>query len=106
MSDPDLEAMAQDELSRAMTLSWRDLNKVIPWGDTFDGISPAGRNVEVERNYLSMYQRSESAPIDGESNIRSCSPSSASRSFIRASSRTRRAQSTSCRSGVNSARNA
>ena len=52
MSDPDLEAMAQDELSRAMTLTWRDLNKVIPWGDTFEGISPAGRNVEVERNYL------------------------------------------------------
>ena len=56
MSDPDqdhdLSAMAQDELSRAMTLSWRDLNKVIPWGDTFEGISPAGRNVEVERNYL------------------------------------------------------
>jgi hypothetical protein len=52
MSDPDLETMAQDELSRAMTLTWRDLNKVIPWGDTFEGISPAGRNVEVERNYL------------------------------------------------------
>lgn len=52
MSDPDLQAMADDELSRAMTLSWRELSKVIPWGDTFDGISPAGRNVEVERNYL------------------------------------------------------
>jgi hypothetical protein len=52
VSDPDLQAMADDELSRAMTLSWRELSKVIPWGDTFDGISPAGRNVEVERNYL------------------------------------------------------
>lgn len=52
MSDPDLEAMAKDELARAMTLSWRDLSKVIPWGDTFEGISPAGRDVEVERNYL------------------------------------------------------
>jgi len=52
MSDPDLEAMAQDELSRGMTLTWRDLSKVIPWGDTFEGISPGGRNVEVERSYL------------------------------------------------------
>lgn len=52
MSDPDLEAMAADELSRAMTLTWRDLCKVVPWGDTFEGISPAGRDVEVERNYL------------------------------------------------------
>jgi hypothetical protein len=52
MSDPDLEAMAKDELSRAMTLTWRDLSKVIPWGDTFEGISPGGRDVEVERNYL------------------------------------------------------
>ena len=52
MSDPDLDAMAQDELKRACTLSYRELVKVTPWGDTYDGISPAGRNVEVERNYL------------------------------------------------------
>lgn len=51
-ADPDLLAMAEDELSRAMTLSWREASKVTPWGDTFDGISPAGRNVQVERNYL------------------------------------------------------
>jgi hypothetical protein len=50
--DPDLLAMAEDELSRAVTLSWREASKVTPWGDTFDGISPAGRNVQVERNYL------------------------------------------------------
>lgn len=50
--DPDLLAMAQDELARAVTLSWREASKVTPWGDTFEGISPAGRNVEVERNYL------------------------------------------------------
>lgn len=50
--DPDLLAMAEDELKRAVTLSYRDLSKVTPWGDTFDGISPAGANVQVERNYL------------------------------------------------------
>lgn len=52
MSDPDLLAFAEDELTRAMTLSWRELSQVTPWGDTFDGVSPAGRQVQVERNYI------------------------------------------------------
>lgn len=52
MGDPDLHAMAQDELVRALDLSWPALTRVVPWGDTFDGISPAGRNVQVERSYV------------------------------------------------------
>jgi hypothetical protein len=52
VSDPDLLAFAEDELNRALTLSWRELKKITPWGDTFDGLSPAGREVQVERNYL------------------------------------------------------
>lgn len=44
--------MAEDELRRALDLSWRALTRVVPWGDTFDGISPAGRNVQVERSYV------------------------------------------------------
>ena len=51
-ADPDLAAMAQDELARALTLSWRELSKITPWGDTFEGVSPAGRQVQVERSYL------------------------------------------------------
>ena len=50
--DADLQAMADDELERALSLSWRELSKVTPWGDTFDGLSPAGRQVQVERNYV------------------------------------------------------
>ena len=50
--DPDLAAMAQDELARALSLSWRDLARITPWGDDYDGISPAGRDVTVERAYL------------------------------------------------------
>jgi hypothetical protein len=50
--DPDLLAMAEDELSRALSLDWRALAKVTPWGDSFDGISPAGRQVTVERAYI------------------------------------------------------
>ncbi len=52
MADADLEVMARDELSRAMTLRWQDLQGIVPWGDTFEGISPAGRYVEVERSYI------------------------------------------------------
>ena len=52
MADADLQAMARDELSRAMTLHWQALKGIVPWGDTFEGISPAGRYVEVERSYI------------------------------------------------------
>jgi len=48
----DLAAMAADELERALTLQWRELSKIIPWGDSYDGFSPAGRQVTVERGYL------------------------------------------------------
>ena len=40
--DPDLLVFAEDELSRALSLSWRALSKVAPWGDSFQGISPSG----------------------------------------------------------------
>ena len=48
----DLAAMAHDELERALTLRWRDLAALVPWGDAFDGFTPAGRQVTVERSYL------------------------------------------------------
>nr|WP_307351655.1 hypothetical protein [Caulobacter ginsengisoli] len=44
--------MAEDELKRAVTLSWRELRKVTPWGDSYEGFSPTGRAVMVERSYL------------------------------------------------------
>lgn len=48
----DLAALAEDELERALTLSWRELQAVAPWGDAFEGFTPAGRQVTVERSYL------------------------------------------------------
>ena len=48
----DLAAMAQDELTRAVTLSWRELSAITPWGDAFEGYTPAGRQVTVERSYI------------------------------------------------------
>ena len=50
--EDDLAAMAADELDRALTLSWRELAAVAPWGDAYDGYTPAGRQVTVERSYL------------------------------------------------------
>lgn len=48
----DLEAFAEDELVRALSLSWRDLSKIVPWGDTYDGVSATNLEVQVERNYI------------------------------------------------------
>ncbi|MBL8772517.1 MAG: hypothetical protein JNK30_14130 [Phenylobacterium sp.] len=50
--DEDLAAAAEDELDRALTLGWRELVKVTPWGDTFEGFTPDGRDVCFERAYM------------------------------------------------------
>jgi hypothetical protein len=51
-ADPDLEAAADEELERALDLCWRELSPILPWGDAYEGFSPAGRPVTLERNYL------------------------------------------------------
>ena len=48
----DLTEAAQEELERAGTLSRKDLAACTPWGDTYEGYTPAGRDVCFERNYL------------------------------------------------------
>ena len=48
----DLEAAAREELEQACALGWRALSGHTPWGDTFEGFSPAGRGVCFERSYL------------------------------------------------------
>lgn len=50
--DEDLTAAALDELDRAMTLGWRQLSAHTPWGDTFEGFTPGGRDVCFERAYI------------------------------------------------------
>ena len=52
LADAELEAMADEELERALSLTWRALDKVIPWGDTAEAFAPSGRPVMVERSYL------------------------------------------------------
>jgi hypothetical protein len=48
----DFGAAAEEEIGRAMTLGWRELSKLTPWGDTFEGFTPEGREVCFERSYL------------------------------------------------------
>ena len=48
----DLEAAAEEEIARACDLSWEQLSRVIPWGDTYEGITPGGRAAHYERGYL------------------------------------------------------
>ena len=52
VSDQDLTDLAADELAQAISLQWRELIKVTPWGDTYQALAPGGDEVEVERNYL------------------------------------------------------
>lgn len=48
----DLAEAAAEELERAASLSRKDLAACTPWGDTYEGYTPAGREVCFERNYL------------------------------------------------------
>lgn len=48
----DYEATALEEMKGALDLTWRQLAPLIPWGDSFEGVSVAGRDVEIERSYI------------------------------------------------------
>jgi hypothetical protein len=48
----DLEALAEEELAQALGLQWRQLAPLVPWGDTYAGVSPANLSVQLSRHYL------------------------------------------------------
>jgi hypothetical protein len=50
--DPELLAAAEEELKAALTLSWRELAKLVPWGDSYEGFGPQGGALMFERGYL------------------------------------------------------
>ena len=56
----DLRRAAEEELARATTIPWARLVAAMPWGDTFEGFTPAGRAVCFERTYLWQ------GPVGGE----------------------------------------
>ena len=51
-TDQDLGAAAEEELAQAMAMAWRQLAPLVPWGDTFEGVSPANLTIQLSRNYL------------------------------------------------------
>jgi hypothetical protein len=51
-TDRDLEALAEEELVQALALDWRQLEPLVPWGDTYAGVSPANLTVQLARSYL------------------------------------------------------
>jgi hypothetical protein len=50
--DPELEAAADEEMDAAATLTWRALEGLVPWGDTYEGFGPSGRPLLFERGYI------------------------------------------------------
>lgn len=52
MSADELSDMALEELEAACALSWAEISRITPWGDSFSGFTSSGRTVEVERRYL------------------------------------------------------
>jgi hypothetical protein len=52
MLTAELETLAEEELGQAMSLDWRQLSPLIPWGDVYTGVAPCGQSVEFERSYL------------------------------------------------------
>ena len=66
VNDDELSAMAIEELDQACSLIWPEIQKITPWGDTFIGIAPSGREVEVERRYLWAHAPEGSVAVEGE----------------------------------------
>ena len=60
----DLAEAARDEIERACTLDWQRLADLTPWGDTFEGFTPAGREVCFERSYLWENQPGEDIRVE------------------------------------------
>ena len=52
LGDAELLEMAEEELAAACALPFAEIVKMTPWGDSFTGFAPSGREVEVERRYL------------------------------------------------------
>ena len=51
-TNDELTKMAEEELDAACAMPFVELKKITPWGDSYVGFAPSGREVEVERRYL------------------------------------------------------
>jgi hypothetical protein len=48
----DFDRLAQEELNQASSLTWTQLAPLIPWGDTYEGVSSANLTVQLARSYV------------------------------------------------------
>ena len=62
----ELSAMAIEELDIACALPWPDMKKITPWGDSFTGFAPSGREVEIERRYLWAHEPEGAVAVEVE----------------------------------------
>jgi hypothetical protein len=62
----ELSIMAIEELDSACAMPWPDMKKVTPWGDSFVGIAPSGREVEIERRYLWAHEPEGAVAVEIE----------------------------------------
>lgn len=58
--------MALEELEAACALSWAEISRITPWGDSFPGFAPSGRAVEVERRYLWAHEPEGAVAVEVE----------------------------------------
>lgn len=66
VSEDELSAMAIEELDAACGLSWPELTRITPWGDSFTGFAPSGREVEIERRYLWAHDPAGAVAVEVE----------------------------------------
>lgn len=71
LNDDELKVMAEEELASATALSWAEIRRVTPWGDTFEGFAPSGRTVEIERRYIWAHEPAGAVLVEVEVRDRS-----------------------------------
>lgn len=66
VSEDELSIVAIEELDAACALPWPDMKAITPWGDTFEGVAPSGREVEIERRYLWAHEPEGAIAVEVE----------------------------------------
>ena len=68
--DDELQSLAAEELEAACSMSWHELSRITPWGDSYRGFAPSGREVEFERRYLWAHDKGGGVLVEVE--VRCC----------------------------------
>ncbi len=66
VNEDELSVVAIVELDAACALPWPDMKAITPWGDSFTGFAPSGREVEIERRYLWAHEPAGAIAVEVE----------------------------------------